>query len=56
MVIKERRKKLGWSRADLAAHAEVNSGVIGLMERGQWNEAQSLAKVKEALDRAESEG
>lgn len=53
MNIKERRKALGWSRADLAARSGVNSAAIALIERDQWSEEDALTRVVYILGEAE---
>lgn len=53
MTLKERRKALGWSRADLAARSGVNSPIIGLIERGAWTEADAIERVDRVITAAE---
>ncbi|MFT7522006.1 MAG: transcriptional regulator with XRE-family HTH domain [Kiritimatiellia bacterium] len=55
MDIKAQRKALGWSRAELASRAGINSPVLGLIERGQWDEPDALTRVAHVLAKA-SEG
>lgn len=52
--IKERRKALGWSRADLAARAALDKRVVQLVELGQWSEEGALGRVEYVLKAAEA--
>ena len=36
MRISQERKRLGWSRAELARRAGMNSGTVGLIESGRF--------------------
>ncbi len=54
MSIRERRKALGWSRAELAERAAIDRRIVQLIELDQWTEADALARVDEALRRAEA--
>ena len=54
MDVKARRKALGWSRADLAHRAGINTPTLGLIERGQWDESDSLTRVAHILNEAEA--
>lgn len=54
MSVKDRRKALGWSRAELAERAGIDSRLAQLLELGQWSEAEALARVEEVLTRAEA--
>lgn len=53
MEIKDRRKALGWSRADLAERAGLNTALVAMMERGQWEEEDAWTRVAFVLGRAE---
>lgn len=53
MDVKERRKGLGWSRADLAARTGLNSAAVALIERGEWSEEDALTRVAFVLGEAE---
>jgi transcriptional regulator with XRE-family HTH domain len=53
MDIKERRKALGWDRAELARRAGIDRSVMQLVELGQWTEEEALQRVEEVLRRAE---
>lgn len=54
MSIKERRKALGWNRAELADRAGIDRSSMQLIELGQWEVEESLQRVGEVLDRAEA--
>lgn len=54
MSIKDRRKALGWSRAELAERAGIDSRLAQLLELDQWSEAEALSRVEEVLTRAEA--
>lgn len=54
MSIKDRRKALGWSRAELADRAGIDPRVVQLLELGQWSEEESADRVDEVLTRAEA--
>ncbi len=54
MDAKERRKALGWSRAELAQRAGVDPRALQLIERGEWSEEDALRRVAEVLDRTEA--
>lgn len=54
MSIKDRRKALGWSRAELAQRAGVDRAALQLIEQDAWSEEDSLARVAEVLDRTEA--
>jgi len=53
-TVKARRKALGWSRADLADRSGINTPTLGLIERGLWDESDSLTRVAYILDQAEA--
>lgn len=53
MGIKERRKALGWSRAELAQRTGLNSPVIAMIERGDWSEDDAHTRVHHVLGEAE---
>lgn len=53
MSVKERRKALGWSRAQLAERAGLNSALVALIERGQWEEEDAWTRVHYVLGEAE---
>ena len=53
MDIKVRRKALGWSRQDLAERAGLNSALVAMMERGQWEEDDAWTRVAHVLQKAE---
>lgn len=54
MGLKERRAALGWDRAELARRTGLDKRVVQLVELGQWTEPDALARVEEALWRAEA--
>ena len=54
MSVKDRRKALGWDRAQLALRAGVDKAVCMLVERGEWSEEETLGRVHEVLQRAEA--
>ena len=55
MTLKERRKALGWDRAELARRADINRALLAMFERGDSIEAEDeRARVEEVLDRAEA--
>lgn len=54
MGVKERRKALGWDRAELARRAGVDKGAMQLVEMGQWSEEDALRRVEEVLSRTEA--
>jgi transcriptional regulator with XRE-family HTH domain len=51
---RERRKALGWSRADLAERTGINTAAIALIERGEWTEDDALTRVVFVLGEAEA--
>ncbi|MBT3218645.1 MAG: helix-turn-helix transcriptional regulator [Proteobacteria bacterium] len=53
-MYKERRKALGWSRADLANKAHVNKATLQLIEMGQSLDDESIARIEEVLSRTEA--
>jgi transcriptional regulator with XRE-family HTH domain len=54
MDIKDRRKALGWDRAELARRAGLDRSVMQLIELGQWTEEEALQPVEEVLRRTEA--
>lgn len=55
MTIVERRKNLGWSRADLSDRAHVDKAALQLIEMGQdFDDPETKARVEETLSRAEA--
>ncbi len=54
MSIKERRKALGWARAELARRAGLDSQVVQLAELGMWGEEGALQRLEEVLARSEA--
>lgn len=54
MSVKDRRKALGWARAELADRAGVDRSAMQLVELGQWTESDALRRVEEVLSRAEA--
>lgn len=52
--IKDRRKALGWNRAELAERAALDKNVVQLIELGQWSEEGALGRVAYVLHAAES--
>ena len=52
--IKERRKALGWNRAELAKRAALDKHVVQLIEMGQWSEEDALGRVQYVLRSAEA--
>ena len=56
MRISEERKRLGWSRAELARRAGMNGGTIGLIESGRFKPYPGqLRKLAFALGLPEEE-
>lgn len=53
-LVKDRRKALGWSRAELADRAGIDPRLVQLVELGQWSEEGALARLAEVLRRAEA--
>ena len=53
MDTKQRRKNLGWSRAELAERAGIDRRLVQLIELGQWEEQEALARVEAVLEAAE---
>ena len=49
MNLREARKALGWSRAELARRAEVDRSVLQLLELGQSADAESRQRCARAL-------
>ncbi len=54
MDVKDRRKALGWDRAELARRAGVDKAALQLVERGERTEEEALRRVEEVLSRAEA--
>lgn len=54
MQVKERRKALGWDRAELSSRAGVDKAALQLIERGEWTEEDALTRVAHVLARAEA--
>jgi len=54
MSVKERRKALGWNRAELAARTVLDKRVVQLIELGQWSEDGALGRVEYVLSAAEN--
>ncbi len=52
--VRERRKGLGWSRAELAGRAALDPRIIQLVELDQWSEDDALWRINEVLSRAEA--
>ena len=50
--VKQRRKALGWSRAELARRAGVDRSALQLIELGQWSEEDALTRVAHVLSQA----
>ena len=53
LQIKDRRKALGWSRADIAEKAALDKRIIQLAELGEWTEDDALARIDYVLKSAE---
>lgn len=53
LAIKDRRKALGWSRADLAQKAALDKRVVQLVELGEWTESDAIARLEYVLKSAE---
>jgi len=51
--IKERRKALGWTRAELAKRAFVDARTLQLLELGLSSDEESRQRVEAALTEAE---
>lgn len=51
---KERRKALGWSRAEVAERAGVNSAALALVERGIWDEVEITERLETVYEAAEA--
>jgi transcriptional regulator with XRE-family HTH domain len=54
MSIKERRKKLGWDREELARRTALSKQIIQLAELGQWTEAEALGRLEYVLTAGEN--
>lgn len=54
MGIKDRRRALGWRRAELARRASVDPRTLQLIEFGDSLDDESIARVRKVLDIAES--
>lgn len=52
MDIRAARTQLGWSRADLAARAQVDKRVLQLLELGLSHDDEARARCVEALTQA----
>jgi hypothetical protein len=52
--IKERRKALGWNRAELAKRAALDKNIVQLIELDQWSEDGALGRVQYVLRSAEA--
>lgn len=52
--IKERRKALGWNRAELAKRAALDKNIVQLIELDQWSEDGALGRVQYVLRHAEA--
>jgi transcriptional regulator with XRE-family HTH domain len=49
--VRNRRKQLGMSQEELAAHADVHRTYIGMIERGEKNiTLHNIVKICKALD------
>jgi DNA-binding XRE family transcriptional regulator len=48
--IKEARKLLGWSRAELAKRVHIVAATIGAIERGKSQSDQTSTAIKQALE------
>ena len=53
MDFKQRRKKAGWSRKELAARAGLDPRVVQLVELDQWSEFEALGRLEAVLTRKE---
>lgn len=53
-TVRERRKGLGWNRAELAGRAALDPRIIQLVELDQWSEDDALWRINEVLSRAEA--
>ena len=54
MDFKERRKAVGWTRAETAHRAGLDPRVVQLVELGQWTEFEALGRLEALLSRAEA--
>jgi transcriptional regulator with XRE-family HTH domain len=50
--LREKRKVLGWSRAELAVRAQVDPRTLQLLELGQSEDTEARERVEAVLDRA----
>ncbi len=53
MDFKQRRKKVGWSRKELADRAGLDPRVVQLVELDQWSEFEALGRLEAVLTRKE---
>ncbi len=53
-AVKDRRKALGWRRAELARRAAIDPRLVQLIELGQWSEGEAIGRVRAVLLRAEA--
>jgi len=53
-TIKDRRKALGWARADLARAANVDPRTLQLIELGESLDDESMDRCHKALDEEEA--
>lgn len=52
--IKDRRKALGWRRAELAGRAGVDANALAMIERNDWSDDDAIRRVHEVLSRTEA--
>ena len=51
---KDRRRALGWTRAELAQRAALDKHIVQLIELNQWTEEDALKRVEYVLRSAEA--
>lgn len=54
MDFKQRRRAIGWTRAEAADRAGLDPRVVQLVELGEWTEFEALGRLEALLGRAEA--
>ena len=54
LVLKARRKAIGWTRKELAARAGLDPRVVQLVELDQWSEFEALGRLDAVMKRKEA--
>ena len=54
LVIRTRRKALGWARRELARRAGIDPRVVQLIELDEWTDGDAVGRVRAVLMRAEA--